>query len=142
MNMIEVKTAELSGAALDWAVAQVDGVKTMMMAPRNGEPKQPFALFGSLALSVGGDDQSSYAPSTCWHCGGPLIEKYNIQTSYNGDGFPRSPTGKYWCAYVCKPHGPEERPSGGGPTPLIAACRAICAAKLGDTVQIPAELLP
>lgn len=141
MNMIEVRTAHLIGQALDWAVAQVDGVRTLMMSPRKDEPKKPFALFGSLALSVGGEDQSSYAPSTCWHCGGPLIEKYHVQTSFNGIHFSRSPTGEYWCAYLCSDTGQELRPSGGGPTPLIATCRAIVVWKFGDHVKVPVELV-
>lgn len=29
-----------------------------------------------------------------------------------------------------------------GPDYLVAACRAIVAAKLGDTVQVPKELMP
>lgn len=127
-----IKTADLIGPALDWAVAY--GL--------NGEPGflEAFGvrmLGRSITKAV---RMGEIKPSTDWSQGGPLIEQYNIQTSYNGNGFRRSPTGKYWCAYVCKPHGPEERPSGGGPTPLIAACRAIVAAKLGDTVQIPEEL--
>ena len=45
-------------------------IKTLMLSPRKDEPQKPFALFGSLALSVGGEDLSSYAPSACWHCCG------------------------------------------------------------------------
>lgn len=134
MNMTEVKTADLIGPALDWAVAKVEGISTHKFREKT------FALFGSLAIPLG-DAENGYAPSTCWHCGGPLIEKYHVQTSYNGNGFSRSPTSEYWCAYVCKPSGQEERPSGGGPTVLAAICRAIIAAKLGDVVSVPSELL-
>lgn len=140
-DLIEVKIVELVGPALDWAVAQIEGVNTMMLSPRKGEPQKPFALFGSLALSVGGDDQSSYAPSSCWHCGGPLIDKYHVQTSFNGSGFSRSPTGEHWCAYACNDNGAESHPSGSGPSALIAVCRAIVAARHGETVQVPKELI-
>lgn len=129
MNMIEVKTAELSGKALDLAVAEVVGWQ-----PRTYRD-------GMVICSAMPGDECVAAPSSDWSQGGPLMEKYHVQTSYNGQGF-RTATGEYWCAYACKPSGQEERPSGGGPTPLIAACRAIVAAKLGDTVQVPAELLP
>ncbi len=132
MTMIEVKTSELIGKALDWAVAEVEGVKTIMMSPRNGEPKQPFALFGSLALTVGGYDQSSYAPSTCWHCGGPLIEKHRIMF----DLFERH----YPSQWTASSRGDGWFCSSKGGTHLIAACRAIVAARLGDTVSVPAEL--
>ena len=138
--MIKVDVTKLEGPALDWAMGKAEGITCVMMSPRKDEPKKPFALFGSLALGIGGEEQSSYTPSTCWHCLGPLIEKHHIQLSYNGNHFSQSPTGKYWCAYVCKPSGQEERPSGGGPTPLIAACRAIVARKFGDYVEIPNEL--
>ena len=135
MSTVEMKTADLIGPSLDWAVAQVEGVKTLMMSPRKGEPKAPFALFGSIALSIGGDDQSSYAPSTCWHCGGPLIQQFGCDLNC------LAPTNAWeancWDSAVPQPdlHICE------GETPLIAACRAIVRAKLGDTVQIPAELL-
>jgi len=126
--MKTVRTSDLIGAALDWAVAQVDGVNTIMLSPRSGQPKKPFALFGSLAISVGGDEQSSYAPSTCWHCGGPLIREH-IGSLVN--------QGERWAVYTRKPVF-----AGIGETPLIAVCRAIVAANLGDEVNIPAELLP
>lgn len=137
-KMIEVKTAELEGAALDWAVAVADS-KSPQYSKRLG-------LHLAQVLRVSAAETflrmgCRYCPSTDWSQGGPLIDKYNIQTSYNGNGFSRSKTGKYWCAYVCKENGLEEKPSGGGPTPLIAACRAIVAAKLGDSVSVPAELL-
>lgn len=125
-----VKTSDLIGPALDWAVAQIDGVKTLMMAPRKSEPKKPFALFGSLALSVGGDDESSYAPSTCWHCGGPLIEKHTIGVDLEREGL-----------WVATPPNWTAETIQYAPTPLIAACRAIVAANLGDQVDVPDELM-
>lgn len=127
-----VKTSDLIGPALDWAVAQIDGVKTLMMAPRKGEPKKPFALFGSLALSVGGDDESSYAPSTCWHCGGPLIEEHAWALPYRATH--RHHLGAF---EACTPGGFPHN----GPTPLIAACRAIVAALMGDQIDVPDELM-
>lgn len=132
MNMIKVKTAELSGSALDWAVAQIEGVKTMMLPREKGSAeKRPFALFGSLAYEVGGADQEyAYAPSSCWHCGGPLIEKYQIGLAHIGSDWHGEPL-NFW---VSPSHDTQ------GETPLIAACRAIVASKLGDVVQVPADL--
>ncbi|WAK44826.1 hypothetical protein [Pseudomonas phage PseuP_224] len=130
-QMIEVKTTELIGPALDWAVAQIEGVKTIMMAPRKGEPKKPFALFGSLALTIGGEDESSYAPSTCWHCGGPLIADLGkrigleLRISESSASFMQSGLRIGYTANDV----------------LVAACRAIVAAKLGDVVSVPAELI-
>ncbi|WDH24077.1 phage protein NinX family protein [Pseudomonas chlororaphis] len=130
-EMIEVKTVDLAGPALDWAVAQVDGVKTIMLSVKSQQAKKPFALFGSIALSVGGDDHSSYAPSTCWHCGGPLIDKHigNLYRDYTTEQVPT--------ALI---NGTAE--GAAGPSYLVAACRAIVAAKLGEVVSIPKELMP
>jgi hypothetical protein len=63
--------------------------------------------------------------------------------------------GGTWSAMILKdvPLTPEERGAslalsrraqwnGSGPTPLIAAMRCYVASKLGDTVQIPRELVP
>lgn len=130
MKMIEVKTAELVGPALDWAVAEAEGItRREPMHIRESEPR-----CWSCDYSYG------YSPSTDWSQCGPLIEKYHIQTSYNGNGFPRSPTSEYWCAYACDDSG-AFRSSGGGPTPLIAICLAIVRANLGDVVQVPEELV-
>lgn len=120
-GMIEVKTTELIGPALNYATAIADGWDMLRE-------------FDRIAIK-------DYSPSEDWAQGGPLIEKYHVQTSFNGCGFSRSPTGEHWCAYACKDSGEELRPSGSGPTPLIAACRAIVAAKIGDVVSVPVELL-
>lgn len=134
MNMIEVKTQDLVGAALDWAVAKAEEIETVMLAPRKGKPKKPFALLGSLALGIGGDDKSSYSPSTCWHCGGPLIELYKLDLGAPLENQTHGP----WNANTEWGH-----PMGvSGPTPLIAACRAVVASKLGIVVSVPAELVP
>lgn len=126
-EFVEIKTAELTGAALDWAVAQIDGVKTTMLSPKGAELKKPFALFGSLALPIG-DGEQGYAPSSCWHCGGPMIEKHRLDIEWVSHNTCRAETSQCVSAM--------------GRTPLIAACRAIVATVLGETVSVPKELLP
>ncbi|KPY33142.1 phage protein NinX family protein [Pseudomonas syringae] len=130
-EFVEVKTADLIGAALDWAVAQVEEVKTIMLSPRFKEPKKPFALYGSMAMPIG-DGEQGYAPSTCWHCGGPLIEKYKLDI-----GAPLEIKSGPWNAATewGNPIGYKAE------TPLIAACRAIVASVLGEIVSVPKELL-
>lgn len=123
-EFVEVKTSDLTGAALDWAVAQIDEVKTIMFSPKGAEPNKPFALFGSLALPIG-DGEQGYAPSSCWHCGGPLIDTRLLALKMTGT--------ETWAAIA-------ETGNGVGSTPLIAACRAIVASVLGETVSVPKEL--
>ena len=106
-----MKTAELTGAALDWAVAKCDGVI-------NGD-----------ALDTGFILEGGYVPSTDWAQGGPIIEREVICTD-------RIAPDK-WCASV---RSVKNSPWLYGPTPLIAAMRCYVASKLGDTVEIPEGL--
>ena len=127
-QMIDVKTAELEGSALDWAVAQVEGRATRIyLCPVMDEYK--------VAATVpGGDLQSAWMPSIDWAQGGPLIDKYNID-------FTVEAKGRYLAELCCDSGEPLTTPVIGS-THLIAACRAIVAAKLGDVVSVPTELVP
>ncbi len=124
-QMIEVKTTELEGATLDWAVAVAIGHK-----PRTG---------GKCAYPVEIEDWNKpdtqvnaarFEPSTDWAQGGPLIEKYRIEPHpYNG-----IIGGK-----LCKAWKVGSQSHTGL---LVAACRSIVVRELGDVVGVPAELMP
>jgi len=133
-DLIEVKTADLAGEPLNWSVAIAMGLNPSVVPAQYGVPARVF-------IQQEGMFPERYKPCVDWAQGGPLIEKHHIQTSFNGKGF-RTTSGEYWCAYVCSDTGKEQFPSGGGGTPLIAACRAIVAAKFVDSVQMPKELQP
>lgn len=114
-----MKTSELTGPALDWAVAKCEGYFDIDMAVvRNGEVRVHYF--------------DKWAPFTDWAQGGPIIEREGIELS-----MPRLTTREKWCATriensaVCEDH---------GPTPLIAAMRCFVASRLGDDVEIPEEL--
>lgn len=114
-----MKTSELIGPALDWAVAKCLGRQW----------PDPAAKF------LG---EQHFKPSTDWAQGGPIIEREEIGTnrrapSMKGEEWEArgSITAKgagYWFAT--------------GPTPLIAAMRCFCCARLGDEIDIPEELCP
>ena len=104
-----MKTSELTGAALDWAVQQCEGTRKDI----------DFAWW-----------TEDYTPSTNWAQGGPIIEREAIQLT------PDEYTGT-WTAYTTMESEPYEYT---GPTPLIAAMRCYAASKLGDNIDIPAEL--
>ncbi|MNJ75920.1 hypothetical protein D3C77_731020 [compost metagenome] len=74
-----------------------------------------------------------YKPAADWLVGGPLIEKHNISLHC-----PQS-TDDVWAAWVITDKGEFVQ---AGEFALCAACRAIVAAKLGETVQVPKELQP
>lgn len=117
-QMIEVKTAELKGDLLDCLVATIE----------NPEEKI-FHNSGGYTLRWHNKPPKF---STDWAKGGPLIAKYGnsigmeLRISENSASFLQSGMRVGYTAS----------------TVLIAACRAIVAAKLGDTVAVPAELLP
>ena len=131
-----MKTSELTGQALDWAVAKCEGytglhkiVGRMPHEPQLGilPPRKEYGVMDLWELSY----------STDWSRAGPIIEREKI-------GIQR-------CIRACEYHGwlalkdysfeasvPEE--TTWGDTPLEAAMRCYVASKLGDEVEIPTEL--
>ena len=117
-----MKTSELQGAALDWAVATLEGV-----ADRLGQPKDSTAA-REFAIMHPDDPYLQY--STRWAQGGPIIEREKIRLDCAWSPGP-------WKG-SCKIDGHTAGVEGA--TPLIAAMRYYVASKLGDEVEIPEEL--
>jgi hypothetical protein len=109
-----MKTSELTGAALDWAVAKAEGYTGVALESRTGE---------------------WYTPSSDWAQGGPIIEREEITIICWTN--PGQWGARLWPELT----GRESIVLQRGPTPLIAAMRCYVASKLGDTVDIPEELL-
>ena len=74
------------------------------------------------------DIYNGFSPTTNWAQGGPIIEREDISPRSCGDG-----------SWVADWYFGDVRRV--GPTPLIAAMRCYVASKLGDEVDIPAELV-
>ena len=118
-----MKTSELTGAALDWAVAKCEGF--------GDSPRSMEIFMYQQSRGMG------YCYSTDWSRGGPIIERewINIEKRINE---------MHWTAsviYEDKEHDGFERAEAKGDTPLIAAMRCYVATKLGDEVEIPEELM-
>ena len=114
-----VKTSELIGAALDWAVAKCEG---RPVEQDNGMVNWPYL--------------TGYSPSTDWSQGGPIVERERIRTRFESEcyWYFTTPTDTWLANY-------EGVGEWLGPTPLIAAMRCYVASKLGDSVEIPEELI-
>jgi hypothetical protein len=105
-----MKTSELTGMALDWAVAKCEG-----------KCEGDFAWYY--------DRRNAFNYSTNWAQGGPIIEREGINVWVFDDVTwkAENPFVGVDCVYE-------------GPTPLVAAMRCYVASKLGDVVEIPEEL--
>jgi len=146
-EFVEVKTSELVGPALDWAMAEAEGLKHKRVADD---------LFGGKVVLIVNDGQRkplsagkryskvettwswfglvketreivlgwAYEPTLCW----ANLREYLVSLTA-----PQA-EGEEWIAHL---KGVSMRGDDIGP----AVCRAIVAAKLGDVVQVPAVLV-
>lgn len=123
---MNINTSDLTGAALDWAVAKC-----------NGTLDEPLNLPGSFldgAVPHWSHVLPYYKPSTDWACSGPIIEREWISVlPFDGRWEAR-------CAASIT-RTPARFIERRGPTPLVAAMRCYVASKLGDTVDVPDELM-
>jgi len=123
---MKIKTSELEGAALDWAVAMAICPESFKIDRKDSNGLYPWCI-GWLRNG---------SPSTDWSQGGPLIEQYCLPLHYNS-------VSVMWGASACMgrlANGRQEWAFMSAPTPLVAACRAIVAANLGDVVDVPEGL--
>lgn len=135
MKTTTMKTESLEGAALDWAVAQAIGLQVIFHVFSETVDTSTHERPSSIQITLGADvyyhsgDMSLdlYSPSTDWSQGGPLIALHRVSIIYSDDKCDP-------CAWT------DETAAWGASNPLIAAMRAIVAAKLGSTVEVPAEL--
>ena len=119
-----MKTSELTGTALNWAVAKC---------------KYPELVWGSsigihhashqIVIPHLPEPQCYWNPSTEWAQGGPIIERGKIALDYFED----------LCGAGVYADG-ELKFLSHGPTPLIAAMRCYVASKLGNDIEIPEGL--
>jgi hypothetical protein len=111
-----MKTSDLIGRALDWAVAAAQGIEV-------------HTCIGFVSV-----DSEIYDPSEDWALGGPIIERERISILMAGwdevDGaLPVWQASSYSGREVIEAH-----------TPLVAAMRCFVASRLGEEVDVPEEL--
>lgn len=115
---MKIKTANLIGPALDWAVAKCEGIDLF-------KTEGWFYMDGTRAV---------FRPSTNWAQGGLIIERENISLLMAGwEEVESGPPVWEATSY-------SGRETIDGPTPLIAAMRCYVASKLGDEIEVPDEL--
>lgn len=122
-----MKTSELIGPALDWAVVIAKGVRPADIRVTKGRiyrwsRDNDGRLTGSYMTGP------EFLPSSMWGSGGPIIEREGVQLHV-------TESRAEWIGSCWGYSGQQY-----GPTPLIAAMRCYVASKLGDEVDIPKEL--
>ena len=114
------KVSDLSGVALDWAVAKCDGYHATI------KPTEIIYTHPTGEWHHNGN----WKPSVSWVQGGPIIERERISVLADHPDVEGP-----WLA---------EDDDGVihefGQTPLVAAMRCFVASKIGDEVDVPDEL--
>ena len=121
---MKTKTSELTDAALDWAVAECEKVRTYVRPYEH--TMTGLCILDADLVDMETDDAQELRYSRDWAQGGPILERERIAIDYDHDVWNAAKYGLGW--YI------------GGPTPLIAAMRCYVASKLGREVEVPEEL--
>lgn len=138
MKMVKIKTADLIGAQLDWAVAMASG--------KLGSDDDDEVVLGMLYWCHGNNPEKVagpshinpntgrhfgfFMPSRNWSHGGPIIERERITLAHE-------PSRGGWSAGLASPTFDYFNFLGYAEAPLVAAMRAFVASKLGDEVKVP-----
>jgi hypothetical protein len=151
--MTTINTTDLTGAALDWAVAEIEiaaGIYTRDSDDYSKALLQGESVFGPGNGKWEGNESGKYGiwqqrgascgrfrPSTDPAFGQPIIERERMLVGpefKNGDWYGD------WRAVIFGFAGQGERAEATGPEHLIAAMRCYVTSKLGDAVEVPDEL--
>jgi hypothetical protein len=114
MFIEKIKTKDLTGSALKWAVAKAEGLII-------------HEVFDGHIIVLHDNLTEYFEPFTNWAHGGPIIEREKITLTCMGD---------IWVATRFNQEF-HQSDSTAGPTVLIAAMRCHVASKLGDEIDIP-----
>jgi len=124
--MKTMKTSQLIDVALDWAVAECEGLL--------GFGYQDDMGLLRITLSTG--ETEYFMPTLNWSHGGPIIGREEIGVTKPVGSLAWVATMQYQNDDYDIIYQGEEQ----GTTPLIAAMRCYVASKMGDEVQLPEEL--
>jgi hypothetical protein len=108
-----IKVSELRGAALHWTVAKCEG----------------FTKHAAASLVI----MEAYSPSTNWAQGGPILDREEITIDYRDNETLAHKWSDELNDFI-KAHAGKKQG-------LLAAMRCYVASKIGDTIEIPNELL-
>lgn len=123
---VTIRTEDLAGPALDWAVARARGLAPLIYPSTYGTGPRVFVNNG-LQLT-------RWKPSEDRAQGWALLDEMTVKIVHfpGATAATKARVSVSMLGHVYSQH---------GPTPLIALCRAVTACIHGDAVRVPAELL-
>ncbi len=131
---MKVKTKDLTGPALDWAVASIEKLPKDRLHVFYGVPAIDRECLGQI-------DCFRCEFSTNWAQGGPIIEREGINVFKHNKLQARDPD--MWGAHKVVPRRLEDgfeysiALTLDGPTPLVAAMRCFVTIQCGYEVEVP-----
>lgn len=130
---MKLNTSELNDLALDWAVAQ-------------SLPGVSVVLDGGVLREVGVEGEPVFNPSRNWQQGGAIIESENInlvRRTHAGTSESHQEVLRLlgWIAYKTPKAYWMTPVTHTDKSPLTAAMRCVVQHKLGDTVEVPDDLV-
>ena len=132
-----MKTDELTGAALDWAVAKCEGY-TCLHKTDGRMPHEPQLVMWPPRKAYGLVDLWELGYSTDWSLAGPIIERERMGVWFSDAVIEADGTvDRDKCYYAEDKDGDHVQT---GPTSLIAAMRCYVESKLGAEIKLPEEL--
>ena len=139
IKFVKIKTVDLVGLALDWAVAKCED--KLWLAYEN-------ALFNETVLPARPSEYlrdnffgPEFSPSTNWAQGGPIIEREITKLFKNVGGTHTAQIRHEETHSLISRNVLAGWTNASGPTPLIAAMRCYVASKLGDAIDILDDLV-
>lgn len=134
MKTTKIKTADLTGNALDWAVAKSVSAVMFNKDCEFGQKYGWLVRTGGVPCVISGEpvyvwiSLEEYNPTTNWGQLGPLVDKYwgeictQLMRNFGGDD------DHWWCRLEFEPNKME------------FFCWAIVSSELGQTVDVPEVL--
>lgn len=138
---MKIKTSELTGAALDWAVAMSQGyrfgqAKKVLDQIHFPLSRPDWKTLGNAALHKDGTwCKNVPAFSSEWSAGGALIETFGVSIFLQAGG----EWGAEYDVQLREDYYRELQAT--GKTPLEAAMRVLACETFGDEVEVPDELV-
>lgn len=145
--MKTIPVAELSGRALDWAVAMAQGYKPARWAKRAWGRElviAPERTFSAMLMTEDGRSLTwrCFNPTENWAQGGMLLDYYNINLrqetlAYRTESGTEGTQHLGWVAYKTPRHYYLQPELYRGRSKLEAVMRCLVGSILGESVEVP-----